>query len=145
MISGWSLGLHYNNDSLREDYAKKTIDLQDPVVDNITRNCSSLSRDESQVKCVQSKLSGLSFRQHNEEFLSPLEVMQQGGLCRDVVVMQTAIFKRLGWGYTFTFPLNKHVFTTIWTPINCTEEDDNDCGLYCNLDWGSYACYRLTG
>lgn len=141
--SGYRVGIHLNNDNLRATfvgYVNNNID--DPAVAVIVNDCSKFPMNESQVKCVSDFMNNISIREHSSEILTPSELLKGGGVCRDVSVMYAAIFEKLGWGYSFTFPLNEHVFTTVYTDVVCSDSMV-DCSVYCNIDWHTYACYRI--
>jgi hypothetical protein len=139
----YHIGSHYNLDKVRASFDEQVGLIDDSVVDNIVANCSSFPRNEDQVDCVQAFIDLINASGHEGAFLSPSQLMASGGVCRDVAVMQAAIFKKLGWSYSFSFPLRKHVFTTIATTAVCDKPGLVDCAIYCNVDWGTYACYRM--
>ena len=107
-------------------------------------NCSGIADYENQVGCVVNDLGHyLKWDKHHELYRSPTELVQKGGVCRDVAVTYATIFDRLGWHHSFNFPMSDHVFLSISKNTLCDNPDLENCGIYCNVDWTTYSCYRL--
>ena len=141
---GYNIGVHLNNNKLQATFVGYVNDnLDDPAVAMVASNCSNLSMDESQIICVSDIMKNIGVHSHSSEILTPSDLVKNGGVCRDVAVMYAAVFEKLGWGYSFTFPLKEHIFTTVYIDINCSNDSMVDCAIYCNLDWSTYACYRI--
>lgn len=73
----------------------------DTIVVSIAEVCSNLDEEEKQIRCVNNFVNEFFYYdEHQNEtkiFRTPLEIINQGGCCRDYAVFYKAIFSVMGY------------------------------------------------
>lgn len=104
--------------------------LNDEEVIKIANFCEGFGVDS--IDCVVKQLQDYyHYGDRNEsDFKTLTEMKNETSLCRDIVIAQAAIFKRLGLYVVFRF-LPTHVYLTTYGD-----------GFYCNIDALSHDCFQ---
>jgi hypothetical protein len=112
--------------------------LNDNYTVSVANFCSDFQYEE-QAQCVISQVSFVyNYTMHNYTSKTPTEFSQTGGVCRDVAVTYSTIFKRLGWTTEFIYPHPEHVY------IMVHNKDENNSTIDCEIDAEYYQCKRYN-
>jgi len=91
------------------------------IVVSIAEVCSNLDEEEKQIRCVNNFVKEFFYRdEHPNEtkvFRTPLEIINQGGCCRDYTVFYKAIFSVMGYESEFIHEPN-HIYLRVFGEEN---------------------------
>jgi len=112
----------------------------DNITIEIANLCGRFTNADEQIECMQSQIK--FFYNYTEEdnhtLNNPDKYYEEGGVCRDMVILQKSVLLKMGWDVHYRFPMPNHVSISAYRQVECIKDNRTFCHTYCDID-GLYA------